>query len=269
MPSRELQKMLTDPLHGAAVDWIVRNADEPTRQRMNSLTTPHATAWLTSTSLMRIMTQGEFVSGLKWGGGMKFRHNAYRCPNCGSEADAYGVHAVTCQRSGAISRGHTMLRDTVAELFTLAGLPVTKEQHLPQSLDRPADLLLSSWRGRTVALDFTIVTPIRASAVSKTTTTSTTTLMDQAAEQKLKKSQDACRAAGWVFQPFVADTFGALRSDARSFVTRFIKNYHHRIAPNNAEAGKAVWSAISGAVVSRAAQQLNILSITDSPLGSC
>ena len=144
VPSRELQKMLTDPLHSAAVDWIVRSADEPTRQRMNSLTTPHATAWLTSTSLMRIMTQGEFVSGLKWGGGMKFRHNAYRCPNCGSEANAYGVHAVTCQRSGAISRGHTMLRDTVAELFTLAWLPVTKEQHLPQSLDRPADLLLSS-----------------------------------------------------------------------------------------------------------------------------
>ena len=198
---------------------------------------------------------------------MKFRQDAYRCPYCGLEADPYGVHAVTCQRSGAISRGHTTLRDTVAELFTIAGLPVTPEQHLPQSLDRPADLLLSSWRGRTVALDFTIITPTRTSAVKTTTTTSVTTLMDQAAEQKIKKSQEACRAAGWVFQPFVADTFGALRSNARTFVTRFIKNYHHRIADDEQQAGKAVWSAISAAAISRAAQQLGRLTIADNPLG--
>ena len=32
-----------------------------------------------------------------------------------------------------------------------------------------------------------------------------------------KKSRTACEAAGWSFQPFVADTYGALRADARGF----------------------------------------------------
>ena len=55
-PSRDLQKILTQPLHAVAIDWLVRNADEPTRQLLNSLTTPHATAWLSSTTLLNILT---------------------------------------------------------------------------------------------------------------------------------------------------------------------------------------------------------------------
>ena len=82
----------------------------------------------------------------------------------GREADPYGIHAVTCQRSGAISRAHSLLRGTAAELLAKAGITAAPEQHLPGSLDRPADLLASSWRGRTVALDFTVITPTRAAS---------------------------------------------------------------------------------------------------------
>ena len=92
--------------------------------------------------------------------------------------------------------------------------------------------------------------------------------MDQAAEQKLKKSLEACRAAGWSFQPFVADTYGALRADARDFVKRVIKRYNHKVQPlDEAEAGRAIWSTVSAAVMSRAAQQLSRLTALDSPLG--
>ena len=44
-PSRELQK-------------ILRNADEPARQRLNSLTTPHANAWLSFSALWNVLSQG-------------------------------------------------------------------------------------------------------------------------------------------------------------------------------------------------------------------
>ena len=213
-----------------------------------------------------MLTQGEYVAGLKWCAGLKFRDGPYICPDCGREADPHGVHAVTCQRSGFISRGHTLLRDTVGELLAKADIAAAKEQNLPNSAERPADILVSSWGGRTIALDFTIVTPSRAS--STTSSTSNTTLMDQAAAQKQNKSQLACEAAGWVFQPFVADTYGALRTNARSFISHFIQKNHHKFYPlDEADAGRAIWSTVSAAIISRAAQQLCKLALTDSPFG--
>ena len=265
-PSRELQKTLTQPLHCMAIHWLWTNAEEPTRQRLNSLTTPHALAWLASNALTTLITQGEFVAGLKWVSGLKFRDEPYPCRHCGLQADPYGVHATTCQRSGSISRGHTTLRDTVADLLAKAGVSAATEQRLPDSLDRPADVLLSSWRGRTVAMDFTVITPTRPS--SSLSSTSTTTLMDQAAHQKEQKSRRQCEEAGWAFQPFVADTYGALRADARAFVTRFIKRYSQKFAPlDEAEAGRAIWCTISTAIISRAAQQLCRTTSADRPLG--
>ena len=144
------------------IGWL--DADEPTRQRLNSLTTKHATAWLSGRELLKINSQGEFVAGLIWVSGLKIRNEPYICPNCGRESNLFGVHAVTCQRSGSISRGHSALRDTVAQLLTRAGISTVPEQRFPNSLDRPADLLVSSWHGGTMAVDFTIITPTSASA---------------------------------------------------------------------------------------------------------
>ena len=93
-------------------------------------------------------------------------------------------------------------------------------------------------------------------------------LMDQAAMAKERKSKEACRAAGWDFQPFVADTYGALRYDARNLISRLISRHHARFFPlSEAEAGSAVWSAISAAAVSRAAFQLGRLMTMDNPNG--
>ena len=47
-----------------------------------------------------MLTHAEFAVGLKWVSGLKFRNEGYPCPDCGRPAD----HAITCQRSGSISR---------------------------------------------------------------------------------------------------------------------------------------------------------------------
>ena len=112
----------------------------------------------------------EYRCGLKWILGLPFRQGSYRCPDCGREADEFGVHAVTCQRSGAIGRGHTILRDTVGKLAEQVVNTVTWEApfpalvvHHPGAGRRPADLLFS-WQGRLTAVDFTVITPVRSSA---------------------------------------------------------------------------------------------------------
>ena len=264
-PSADLQRLLTDPFHQRALDRLVRVADEPTLQRLNSLTTPHATAWTTTSPIIASMSPVEFRAALRWILGLPFRSSSYTCPDCGRHADPLGLHAVTCSRSGMVTRGHTTLRDTVQEILRKAGLTVDAEQSIPGHSERPADLLVSSWHGRPLAVDFTIITPTRLSASHLS---SVTTLMDQAAESKNKRSLALCESAGWSFSPFVADTFGAIRCDARAFITRVIKRHTSRFAPmTDTDVGAATWSAITSAVVARAAMQLGRLSIIDQPLG--
>ena len=111
-PSHELQKLLTHS----------RNADEPTLQHLNSLSTPHATAWLSSPELIKAMSQGEFVSGT-------------RVPT----ADGRPTLRVACSYMSTFRLHfprHSVLRDTVSELTVKAGIPATTEQRLPESLNR-------------------------------------------------------------------------------------------------------------------------------------
>ena len=75
------------------------------------------------------MTQGEFVAGLEWV--IKIRPQLCICKDCGRQAYPYGVQAVTCQRSGSITKGHRALRDTAAELLANAGISAAPEQRLP------------------------------------------------------------------------------------------------------------------------------------------
>ena len=92
--------------------------------------------------------------------------------------------------------------------------------------------------------------------------------MDQAAELKIRKSKALCEAAGWEFRPFVADMYGAIRSDGRALVSRVIKRCAPRLLPQSeAEAGRAIWSAVTAAVMARVAMQLGRLSLFDQPLG--
>ena len=105
-----------------------------------------------------------------------------------------------------------------------ASLQVELEKSIPGRDERPADLINHNWHGKTVALDLTIITSTRQSASLQTSATST--LMDQAARIKNNKSKARCTACGGDFMPFVADSCGALRTDAREMVSGLIKHHH-------------------------------------------
>ena len=74
--------------------------------------------------------------------------------------------------------------------------------------------------------------------------------MDEAALQKCRKYKKAREKAGWDFRPFTADIFGALRSDARTFVSSVNHRKAGTFAPMEPhEVGQAVWNAVNGAEV--------------------
>ena len=111
------------------------------------------------------MSPTEFRYGLKWIMGIKLLENPIACSACATMHDSYGRHAVTCRRSGAITRCHNLLRDVVKAIATTAGYKVLPEQTIPSNHAlRPADLLIQHWKEcKPLALDFTVSTPSFAS----------------------------------------------------------------------------------------------------------
>ena len=76
---------------------------------------------------------------------------------------------------------------------------------------------LTTTAGVVDLFDFTIVTPVAPSVPGGT---SEVLLLDSAAVAKMRKNAEACARAGWVYQPFVVDVFGAVRADARRIIAR-------------------------------------------------
>ena len=153
-------------------------------------------------------------------------------------------------------------------MFQKSGSQAVAEQPIPGSNVRPADILLSGWGAKPLAVGFTVVTPGRQSSVSSCTSSTATSIMDQATRAKLNKSRAPCNTDNWDFEPFVADTYGTLSSDARAMIRHLINRRHQRFEPlTPAETGRAFWSTLTGAVVSRAAMQLNRHALIDRPLG--
>jgi len=85
--------------------------------------------------------------------------------------------------------------------------------------------------------------------------------MDKTAAAKIKMYAHLCAEAGWGFQPFVMDTYGAIRADARNLIHELVKKIRHLTSEEEATkfATKA-WSLLTAAGISRAAIQLTATS---------
>ena len=104
--------------------------------RLQSLRTPHAAAWVTSPH-PSTLSPPEFRSGLRWILGLPVQTRTSNCAVCGREADTTGVHYATCQKSGERSRGHTRLRNVVANALRAVAWNVETEKPLPPQVPLP------------------------------------------------------------------------------------------------------------------------------------
>ena len=268
--TKNLQQQLTAVLHAQTSERLFSSLDGTGQVRLSSLQTPHAVAWTYGPSPWAELTPTAFRAGLRWVLGIPLREGGYRCPSCHAAGDASGQHAVVCRTSGAIGRGHTFLRDVLSEVCSFAGFVVAKEQHLPQHPERrPADLLIRHWHpGRDLALDMTIHSASLRSAPVRISESSMVSRLDTAAAHKDRISARLCAEAGWVFQAFPADTYGALHADSRRIVSRLItKAIKANPFAAKSRVASGIWRAISTAAVGRAARQLAEMAEYDSPLG--
>jgi hypothetical protein len=259
---RTTAKELHDVIIHRLKQATLRNRTPMDTARLLSLRSPHAGSWTSGFSPHFVIPPARARAGLRWFLGLHLTPNDYTCSFCNKRADSTGLHAVTCQLSGAIGRGHTALKRTVYELAKTAGYEVALEVALPQDPHSvPADLLVKNFNGsRALALDFTIVSPVlpsRACSQPSPDGLPSSSRLDAAAALKIKKSAAACRQAGWDFLPVVADTYGAFRADGRTFLSKLIRQARSKfphIPPGQLET--QAWQALSAAAISRAATQL-------------
>ena len=253
----ELQSRLTLYGYKQLAARALRQADSWEQQRLISLSASHATAWTTGPNPWVSMSSTEYRYGLKWILGVELLEQPTVCTACSMLQDCYGRHAVTCRRSGAITRCHNLLRDVAKSISVAAGYTVFSEQTIPSNHAlRPADILIHNWKeGKPLALDFTVSTP-SLNADSDPELKIAASMLDQACQKKVRHYRQACERDGWLFQPFAVDVFGAIHPTARKIAEAII----HRFEEKHTECktypfATFVWRALTSASVMRAATQ--------------
>jgi hypothetical protein len=240
-PEKDLQHSLTRAVLQRRRDVLV--VDPACMERMTSLCSPGATKWAVQSSPWFALPVAEYRAALRWIVGAPIHSKEYVCPDCGKMADQLGVHAVTCQATGATPRGHSTVKFLLGSLFRAAGCHVEFERGPAAATTRPADILVHGAGPRPLAVDTSIWTHVRDE-------------LDAVVARKVASSKAVCAREGWQFAVWAADTWGGLHPTARRLITRLIKMLQARFdCQPAAQIANDVWSAVTAAVVSRAAGQ--------------
>ena len=246
-PAKDLQRELTAAVHDLRRAKLVAEATPEEAERLSSVMTPHAADWLLGGSPWFSLTPDEVRYAARWILGVPLHNNDYKCPFCGLDADAKGLHATACHATGATSSGHNVVKLVMGTIYRAAGATVDFEQSTPQNAQRrPADLLVRGISARPLAIDVTIWSR----------TVSNNDPLDKALEAKVMASAGDCRLAGWTFKVWAADVYGAIHPLARRMVSTLsgvLAKQRPLADLDFVPPRQLVWRGLSAAVVSRAA----------------
>ena len=128
---------------------------------------PHAGNWLNgipSSTLDLHLQDQEFRCCLRYWLGVPLHSSPYSCSECHNTADPFGDDQVGCGGNGDRITRHNAIRDVAFSAAQSAALAPSKEMPnlIPDSLSRPADVLLPTWScGRPAALDVHVISPLQ------------------------------------------------------------------------------------------------------------
>ena len=235
----KLQRVLTAAIYKRNIADLLDNATNAANDytRISSLTSPHAMAWLDGPGILSTIESHEFRCALRFVMGVPLRNESYSREECGLMADNYGLHAVSCLRTGEIGRGHTCLKYALDHLLSLSGCNTIVEHPLPDDSaanQKAMDIVITSGLGTAqIAVDVTIVNPLRPSTLP---TEEINPTLDNAAVIKTRKYSQLCSKQSWKFTPLVFDVFGASHPTCRAFLKKVIKQLETKY-PNEQRPG--------------------------------
>ena len=185
-------------IHDFNHDILVNSSSARDRARLRCISGDSAGVWLEPCPIASCglsFTPAEFSILSRWWLGLNLVPvcTTPYCTSCGDAMDAFGDHALCCKKAGMIER-HTHVVQFFWHLATAAGLHVDVEVRAGDNL-RPADLLLSHWKGGgPLAVDVSISHPLAPSR-SVAAVLSGNDSANEAERDKHTKYDSVCQAA--------------------------------------------------------------------------
>ena len=190
-----------------AQDTLFDQASARDRVRLRCIRDALCTQWLeicpTETLGLRLQPD-EFIILLKWWLGLPLLppDQYAECSSCGEPLDIFGDHLLCCRKAGLIQR-HNAVVQSLWHHCTAAGLHATPKVSI-DGRTRPADLLLTHWKGGgPCALDIAVVHPL-APSISFATVKTRREAIDSMECIKRVKCAESCEKSNVAFMPTLA-----------------------------------------------------------------
>eukprot|EP00731_Ephydatia_muelleri_P019516 Em0012g341a len=142
------------------LEKLFDNSTPIDRARLLSISSPHASAWLSVTpsrSMGLHLEPSEFQVAIKWWLGIPVAQGQ-SCSQCNAALDAYGHHALCCKLGGDVVSRHNRLRDIFNDFCHSACLaPQLEMGGWSRDRIRPANVLVPKWvLGKPAAFDLSV-----------------------------------------------------------------------------------------------------------------
>ena len=203
---------------------------------------------------------GATITPYQWSLYIRFRLGVHisdsvpaSCPGCTLPMDSLGDHALSCKALGVYGR-HNGVRNALAALFADSGCRVHIEATAPDSLLRPADVLVHGFEEQPSAIDLAVVPKLQLSSSFATVTSAS--LVSKVESRKRDQFSRLHRQLQWTFSPFVVSTMGNFGRSATHIIRRLVKLRALRSsAPPSDESGFC-WEYVTSCIVHAVSRQL-------------
>ena len=160
------QKFLSNKIEDCQFRKLFDNSTLIDRARLLSISSPHASAWLSVTpspSVSHHLEPSDFQVAIKWWLGIPVAQGQ-SCSQCNAALDAYGHHALCCKLGGDVISCHNRLRDIFNDFGHRACLaPQLEMGGWSRKRTRPADVLVPNWvLGKPAAFDLSVTSTLNA-----------------------------------------------------------------------------------------------------------
>eukprot|EP00731_Ephydatia_muelleri_P031102 Em0022g616a len=242
------QKVLSSKIEDQQFNNLFHNASVTDRARLLSISSPHASAWLSVTPSPRLnlhLEPAEFQVALKWWLGIPVVQGQ-SCPHCPScVLDDFGHHSLTCKHGVDVVSRHNKLKDVFYDFCKRACLGPRLELGCGAGSDsqsRPADVLVPNWDlGKPAAFDLSVTSTLQSSALLEASVTAGSAALF-AENRKHNNSDKKCDELGWACIPLVVETYGCWGAEAVAALSELAG---HLSVRNNEPKSKTIFSLYS------------------------
>ena len=258
-PLQHGQRALSRVLDDERAARLARDLPEPLRARLQSAAVPGANLWLRPSpgSFEPVwLSSAEHLALLRLRFGRPLV--GVTCGLCGSPADEYGHHALSCMMGGNRHRLHNELRD---EIYRIAGSALLAPQREPAVFihGRPDGLMHFGSRATgdavTVCFDVSVVSPLALSRV-RAAAASPGGAAEAVGREKHASYDEEAAVAGSTLVALVIDCFGAWCAEGRAFISRLARAWGSRFNLHPSTAVAVVAARLNALAMQGVARQL-------------